>query len=174
MKRVILAASLLCLSFAPAKAFLIDLEAGGYGAWWKPQDLDEGYGGGAVVRGQVIGVLGVDVRAGYFSFSDPSVDMIPIEAALMLRFPIPIVSLFAGLGAGYYQFSGEDGFELKNEQGWFGNAGVEISLSDWRVFLEWRYQLLDAEVDSAGGGFAAGDEIDFSGSGFTLGLTYRF
>ena len=162
------------LSFLPAHAQMLGLEIGGYGSWLKPKDLDEGYGGGVVVRGQLLEFLGADARAGYFSFSDPDVDMVPLEASLMLRLPLPVISFFAGVGGGYYQFSGEKGFDLGDEAGAFGNVGVEGTLGDWKLFFEWRYQVLEPSVDRAGGGFAKNEEIDFSGYGFSLGLLYRF
>ncbi|MFP4351976.1 MAG: hypothetical protein ACLFRP_08235 [Puniceicoccaceae bacterium] len=175
MKKVVLASLLLSLfSFVSARSQVLGLEIGGYGSWLKPEDLDKGYGGGVVARGQLLEFLGVDARAGYFSFSDPDVDMVPVEASLMLRLPLPVVSLFAGAGGGYYQFSGEKGFDLGDEAGAFGNLGVEGTLGDWKLFFEWRYQLLEPTVDSAGGGFAKGEEIDFSGYGFSLGVLYRF
>lgn len=175
MKKALSFSLLLSLmSFAPAQAQMLGLEVGGYGSWLKPQDLDEGYGGGAVVRGQFLEFLGADVRAGYFSFSDPDVDMVPVEASLMFRLPLPVISFFAGVGGGYYQFSGERGFDLGDEAGAFGNVGVEGTLGDWKLFFEWRYQVLEPSVDSGGRGFAKGDEIDFSGYGFSLGLLYRF
>ena len=173
MKRL-LALFALALTALPAQAQLAGLDAGVYGSWWKPEDLDKGYGGGAVVRGQLLEFLGFDARAGYFSFGDPDVDMVPVEIAAMLRFPLPVISFFGGVGGGYYTFSGEDGFSLDDETGAFANLGVEGALGDWLVFVEWRYQILKADVDQAGGGFAEGDEIDFGGSGFSLGLTYRF
>jgi len=173
MKKFIPLLLLSLLSFLPFRA-VAGLEFGGYGSWWKPSDLDKGYGGGVVARGQLLGVLGADGRIGYFTFSDPDVDMIPAEASLMLRFPLPIIKFFAGAGAGYYQFSGEKGFSLDDEVGYFGSAGVEFVLGDWLVFLEWRYNFLEPEVDEAGDGFSSGEKIDFSGNAFSLGVTYSF
>ncbi len=169
---LLLLASFAFLPFR-ASAFA-GLELGGYGSWWKPSDLKEGHGGGVVARGQLLGFLGGDARIGYFSFSDPDVDMIPAEAALMLRFPLPVIKFFAGAGGGYYQFSGEKGFSLDDEAGYFGSAGIEAALGDWLLFFEWRYNFLEPKVDSAGGGYAEGDKIDFSGSSFSLGVTYAF
>jgi|GEM_PF-5345637 len=174
MKKVVLLLALFSISLVPAKAQLLGVEVGGYGSWLKPADLEQGYGGGAVVRGQVLGFLGVDFRVGYYSFSDPSVDMVPIEGSFMFRLPLPVISFFAGLGGGYYQFSGEDGFSLGAQEGYFANVGVEATLGDWRTFFEWRYQVLEPEVDTAGGGYSKGEEIDFSGYGFSLGVTYMF
>lgn len=174
MKKILLLAALVSFAVLPLRAQVLGLEVGGYGSWWRPADLDKGYGGGAVVRGQFLEFLGVDVRAGYFSFSDPDVDMVPVEAGLMLRVPIPVVSLFAGVGGGYYQFSGEKGFSLDNETGYFGNAGAEVTLGDWRFFLEWRYNVLEPEISKSGAGLVEGKKLDFSGNSFNLGATYKF
>jgi len=174
MKKLLLTVAFISVGLLSAKAQLAGLEFGGYGSYWKPKDLDKGYGGGAVVRAQLFGFLGADARVGYFQFDNPTVDMIPIEATALLRFPFPLVSPFAGIGAGYYQFSGEKGFSLDDEAGWFGTAGLDVTLGDLRVFFEWRYQFLEATVGSGGGGFSKGSEIDFSGNGFNLGVTWFF
>lgn len=174
MKKVLLSLGLLSLLLVPAKAQVLGLEAGVYGSYWKPKDLDKGYGGGIVARGQILGFFGMDGRVGYFKFDNPSVDMIPLEATAMFRFPFPILSPFVGLGAGYYQFSGEKGFSLDDQVGYFGTAGVDITLGDLRVFLEWRYQELKPEIGKTGGGYVKGQDLDFSGNGFTLGVTYFF
>ncbi len=174
MKKILIVLGLLSIFVVPARAQLLGLEAGGYGSYWKPKDLDKGYGGGAILRGQIFEFFGVDVRAGYFSFDDPSVNMVPVEASAVFRFPFPLISPFAGAGAGYYQFSGEDGFSLDDETGAFVSAGLDATLGDLRLFFEWRYNFMKAEVDKAGGGYNKGDEIDFSGNGFSLGVTWFF
>tara|TARA_R100000027_G_scaffold67619_1_gene67226 strand:+ start:12919 stop:13443 length:525 start_codon:yes stop_codon:yes gene_type:complete len=174
MKKFLFLFGLLLASLVSSHAQVLGLEAGAYGSYLKPKDLDKGYGGGVILRGQFLGFLGADARVGYFTFSDPSVDMIPMEVSLMFRVPIPIVSFFAGVGGGYYQFSGEKGFSLDDEAGYFGTAGIEATLGDMRLFFEWRYQSLEAEVNKSGGGYVKGQDIDFSGNGFTLGVTYFF
>ncbi|MBC2600927.1 hypothetical protein [Puniceicoccus vermicola] len=174
MKKVLLVLGFLSICLVPAKAQLLGLEAGAYGSYWKPKDLDEGHGGGIVARGQIFGFFGLDGRVGYFKFDDPSVDMVPMEVTAMLRFPFPLVSPFVGIGGGYYQFSGEKGFSLDDSTGYFGAAGLDVTLGDLRVFFEWRYQSLEAEVDKTGGGYVRGQDLDFSGNGFTLGVTYFF
>jgi len=174
MKKLIIALVFVSVGLVSAKAQFIGLEFGGYGAYWKPSDLDKGYGGGAVVRAQLIEFLGVDARVGYFSFDDPTVDMVPMEVAALLRFPFPLVSPYAGVGGGYYQFSGEKGFSLGDETGWFGTAGLDLTLGDLRVFLEWRYQFLKATVEDSVGNLVNGDDLDFGGNGFSLGVTWFF
>jgi len=155
-------------------AQFIGLSAGGYGSYLKPADLDRGTGYGAVVRGQLIEFLGYDVRGGYYSFKNPSVNMVPVEGTLIFRVPLPFSALFVGGGAGYYMFSGEKGFSLDNDWGYFPVAGAEVHLGPILVFLEWKYLFLDPKISQGGAGFAQGDNLDFSGSGFTLGVTFRF
>jgi len=174
MKRLLLLLGFIAVGLSSANAQFIGLEVGAYGSYWKPKDLDKGYGGGVVARGQLFEFFGIDGRVGYFSFDDPSVEMIPVEVTALLRFPFPLISPFAGVGGGYYQFSGEKGFSLDDETGWFGTAGVDLTLGDLRVFLEWRYQFLEATVKDSVGGLANGSELDFSGNGFNLGVTWFF
>lgn len=157
-----------------SQAQFIGLEAGGYGSYLKPADLDRGTGYGAVVRGQLIEFLGYDVRAGYFSFKNPSVNMVPIEGTVIFRVPLPFSALFVGGGAGYYTFSGERGFSLDNDWGYYPVAGAEVHLGPVLVFFEWKYLFLQPEISRGGGGFAQGDKLDFNGSGFTIGVTLRF
>ena len=128
------------------------IELGAYGSSLKSNDLGQGYGGGAKMELRLIDWLSVDGRAGYIRFADTQVNMVPLEAAGLLNFPMlgDHIVPYVGAGAGYYLFDATDA-DLENKVGFFPLAGLEIGL--WRVSLlaEARWLFLQTDVASAKG-----------------------
>jgi hypothetical protein len=151
------------------------IDLGAYGSSLKSKDLGQGYGGGAKLGLRPVDWLSVDGRASYIRFADTSVNMVPLEAAGLLKFPmlgehfVPYV----GAGAGYYLFQATDA-DLENKVGFFPLAGLEIGL--WRVSLlaEARWLFLQTDVKSAQNELRNLREADVDGLGINVGVLFRF
>ncbi|HNY77586.1 MAG: outer membrane beta-barrel protein [Sedimentisphaerales bacterium] len=150
------------------------LECGVFGAYLDSDDLGEGYGGGAKVELNPIDILSIDARASWIHFDDTNVDMIPLEAAALLNFPILFEHIvpYIGAGAGYYFFDADDA-DLDDEVGFFPLAGLEIGFHKVSILAEVRWLFLEADVDSAEDELENITEADVDGLGINVGLLFR-
>jgi len=151
------------------------IELGAFGSSLKSDDLGQGYGGGAKLELNPIDWLSVDGRASYIRFADTKVNMVPLEAAGLLNFPMAGERIvpYVGAGAGYYLFDAQDA-DLENKVGFFPLAGLEIGL--WRVSLlaEARWLFLQTDVENAKGELKNLRAADVDGLGINLGVLFRF
>ena len=151
------------------------IELAGFGSSLNSDDLGQGYGGGAKLELNPIDWISIDGRAGYIRFADTKVNMVPLEAAGLLNFPMAGERIvpYVGAGAGYYLFEADDA-DLDNKVGFFPLAGLEIGL--WRVsFLaEARWLFLQTDVESARGELRNLREAEVDGLGINLGVLFRF
>jgi opacity protein-like surface antigen len=151
------------------------IELGAFGSSLKSEDLGRGYGGGAKLELNPIDRLSLDGRVSYIRFADTKVNMVPLEAAALLNFPMAGERIvpYVGAGAGYYLFEADDA-DLDNKVGFFPLAGLEIGL--WRVSLlaEARWLFLQTDVESAKGELRNLREADVDGLGINLGVLFRF
>lgn len=151
------------------------LECGLFGSYLDSDDLGKGYGGGAKVEFNPIDVVSVDARASYIRFDDTRIDMIPLEAAALLNFPILFEHIvpYLGAGVGYYVFEGS-GADLDNEVGYFPLAGLEIGLHTLSLLAEARWLFLETDVEDGKGRLEHATKADVDGLGVNLGLLFRF
>ena len=151
------------------------IELGAFGSSLDSDDLGQGYGGGAKLEFNLIDWLSVDGRASYLRFADTKVNMVPLEAAALLNFPMAGERIvpYIGAGAGYYLFEAQDA-DLDNKVGFFPLAGLEIGL--WRISFvaEARWLFLQTDVESARGELRNLLEADVDGLGVNLGVLFRF
>jgi len=151
------------------------IDVGAYGSSLKSNDLGQGYGGGAKLGLRPVDWLSLDGRASYIRFADTQVNMIPLEAAGLLKFPMfgEFFVPYVGAGAGYYLFEATDA-DLQDKVGFFPLAGLEIGL--WRVSLlaEARWLFLQTDVESAKGELKNLREADIDGLGINVGVLFRF
>ena len=151
------------------------IELGAFGSSLKSDDLGQGYGGGAKLELNPIDWLSLDGRASYIRFADTQVNMVPLEAAGLLNFPMAGERIvpYVGAGVGYYFFEADDA-DLDNQVGFFPLAGLEIGL--WRVSLlaEARWLFLQTDVESAKGELRNLREADVDGLGINVGVLLRF
>lgn len=145
------------------------IESGVFASSVDADDLGEGYGGGAKLELNPIDPISVDARASWIRFDDPDIDMVPLEVAGLLNFPILFEHIvpYVGVGAGYYMFDGDD-VDLDDETGYFPLAGLEIGLHSISVMAEVRYLFL--ETDVAG----TSSSVDLDGPAANVGLVFRF
>jgi hypothetical protein len=151
------------------------VEFGAFGSSLDSDDLGDGYGGGAKLELNPIDPISVDARASWIHFDDVDVDMVPLEAAGLVNFPMFFehVVPYVGVGAGYYLFDGDEA-DLDDEVGFFPLAGLEIGLHSVSVLVEARWLFLETDVDSAEAELRNLLEADVDGLGVNAGLLFRF
>jgi opacity protein-like surface antigen len=151
------------------------VEFGAFGASLDSDDLGDGYGGGVKLELNPIDMISIDARASWIQFDDTDIDMVPLEAAGLLNFPMfwEHIVPYVGAGVGYYMFDGS-GADLDDEVGFFPLAGLEIGLHSVSVLAEARWLLLETDVAGAKNELRNLTEADVDGFGVNLGLLFRF
>jgi hypothetical protein len=151
------------------------IEMGVFGSSLDSDDLGQGYGGGAKLELNPIDWVSVDARASWINFSDTDVDMIPLEVAGLVNFPLLFERIvpYVGVGAGYYMFDGS-GADLADEVGYFPVAGLEIGFHRLSLLAEARYLFLETDAANGRGPLAGAAKADVDGLGVNLGLLFRF
>lgn len=150
------------------------VEVAAFGTYLDSDDLGDGYGGGAKVELNPIDMISIDARASYVRFDDASVNMVPLEAAALLNFPILFERIvpYIGVGVGYYIFDAS-GADLDDEVGFFPLAGLEIGFHKLSLMAEARWLFLETDVDSARGELENITKADVDGLGINIGLLFR-
>lgn len=180
MKRLMMMLAIIGLCMPSAWASGI----GAYGAYWKTKGGDDafdddGFGGGAKVKIDLVPQLSLEIRGTYFSLEPKEGDggkleVIPVEAGLTLNLPNSSkLTPYLGGGAGYFFMNAKNGGEstsLKNVVGGYGIVGVEIELAEgFCLFAEGKYTVVSAqskEDDSP--------KIKLDGFGADAGLMLKF
>lgn len=162
---------------------------GVYGSYWKPEDMDNGWGLGAKVQVEVVPSIFLEARGGYFheievedaEEDDPKLSIVPLEAAGLLKFPVDQLTPYVGGGVGYYMFDVVDepagiSIDVENKVGFFAVAGLELALGEnISLFGEGKYTWLDeVEIEAETAGFKVTDEGDLSGFGANVGLLLKW
>lgn len=158
MKRLCVAGLMVVLAVQTASAF----DFGLHGSWWDPSDADEAFGPGLRMLADTVPV---EFRASYYGDVDvkggPSLDIIPIEAGLVLGLDrIEALDLALGGGVSYHILDADHG-DVDNEFGWYGTFHVEIPLEGTlSIFAELMYR-----------GVEVGDvNADLDGSVINVGI----
>ncbi|MHC4205409.1 MAG: outer membrane beta-barrel protein [Planctomycetota bacterium] len=151
------------------------IELGAFGTYLDTDDLGDGYGAGAKLELQAVDWMSVDARASYINFSNPEVDLYPLEIAALLNIPLANEQIvpYAGIGAGYYIFDAS-GFEMDDEVGFFPLIGMEFGAWNLSFMLEARWLFLESDLDKAVDQFGDASEADLDGLGINFGLLFRF
>lgn len=131
---VILAAALVMAAAPAARAI------GGYAIYWNPKNSNRD-GGGAGLRfdSSLTPLLGADARVSYVSFADADFAIVPLEATVMVK----LRTLYAGVGYGYYFFSGDNAAD--DSSGWYLLGGLSLLPGPVNVFGEVKWQQLDPD-----------------------------
>ncbi|MGF1530063.1 MAG: hypothetical protein ACFCU4_01745 [Puniceicoccaceae bacterium] len=161
----LVAALIFCPSALSASVFAAQF--GGFYSVLDGKDSGVGHGGGVIFRSQIVGILGADARIGYLDFERDGFSMIPLEAAIIARAPVPFLAVYGGLGGGVY-FINADRNDYENQTGFFPVLGAEFKVSELVLFAEGRYLFLKADRKSGIG------QDDLTGPGFNLGLSFHF
>jgi len=151
------------------------VEFGAFAASLDSDDLGDGYGGGAKLELNPIDMVSIDARASWIQFDDTDIDMVPLEAAALLNFPMfwEHIVPYIGAGVGYYLFDGS-GADLDDEVGFFPLAGLEVGLHSVSFLAEARWLFLESDVAGAKGELRNLTEADIDGFGVNLGVLFRF
>jgi hypothetical protein len=111
-----------------------------FGAYWNPaKSSDNGYGAGLKFDSSFTPLLGMDTRVSYITFSDANVNITPVEATATVKFG----TLYAGVGLGYYFFSGDN--NVDDDWGWYALAGINVLPGPIGVFGEFKWQFLEPD-----------------------------
>lgn len=150
------------------KAEMLGSELGAFYSYVDSEDLGIGHGLGAKLKLNVMEILSIEGRASYMEFEDNDIEMIPLEAAAMFVLPLGNFRPYAGLGAGYYIFSG-NGWDLSDEIGYFPMVGLQLNIgSDLGLFAEGRWVFLESDIENSP------NEVDVSGLGVNIGISLLF
>lgn len=158
----VIVALALVVSFAP-KAHSI----GAFLSYWNGSDTDNGYGAGLSHQIKLVPLISGEVRASWLSHSDGGFDMnlYPLEGLVRAKLGL----FYAGLGGGYYIFSGKDGVELDNDWGAFGVAGLELTVAGIGVFGELKYTWIETKMTAP-----TESDVDASGIGVNVGVVFNW
>jgi hypothetical protein len=163
-----------------------------YGAFTKPQDADNSWGGGIKER---FGFF--ELRATYFqgiterpsdfpcppfcSSRKPKIQYVPLEAGLVYKFrQDPTIQPYIGAGGGYYflrRTSSTFG-KVNDEAGFYGVVGTDINFSR-RVglMIEGNWRHLRATVKDSSSDVPTlreGVKLQLGGPGINAGLVWHF
>ncbi|MDH4036508.1 MAG: hypothetical protein OEX18_01135 [Candidatus Krumholzibacteria bacterium] len=113
---------------------------GVYAAYWNPKDSSkDGFGAGLKFDSSFTPIISMDTRVSYINFSDSDFNITPIEATAKVK----LGTLYAGLGLGYYFFSGDA--DIKDDWGWYALAGLNVLPGPIGVFGEFKWQFLEPD-----------------------------
>jgi hypothetical protein len=169
MKKLLALAAVLALMAGSARA---DLRV--FGSYWDAGDLNEGYGGGAGMRFELLPFLGLELRGSYLDLSDVEMSLIPLEGAVILQLPGHAIVPYVGAGAGYYMFDA-DKVDPDDDIGLFALAGLEVGAAKGiRFFAEARWVALETSIEGASDVLESlgEDEVSVDGLGVNAGLVW--
>ena len=153
------------LAFSCIGTFAHDANAiGVYGIWSMPNETDEdGWGIGLKEKRTLSPLIALDGRVSYIKFSTPDAGIVPIEFTACLKLGM----LYGGIGAGYYIFTGDNA--LEDTVSWYVLAGIELLPGPVSFFGEVKWQMLEPDLDTPGGGSFEFDALVLH-AGVTLGI----
>jgi hypothetical protein len=146
-------------------ATLIDGEEGGWS-----------HGGGLRLDQELFRYADIGGRVSYMRSDCHKVYFVPLELTADLKYPLfnDRFVPYGGIGVGYNIYtSGE--VSLQNSVSVFPLGGLKYYLGEekrWALFVEARYQFLNANIES--GGPPGKTEAHFNGPGGIFGISYRF
>ena len=140
---------------------------GAFLSYWNGADTDNGYGVGLKHQIKIIPLISGEVRASWLSFSDddPGMNVYPLEGLAKVNLGM----FYAGLGAGYYIFSGSDDVKWDNAWGIFGVGGLEITVAKIGVFGELKYTWVETKITEP-----ISKDVDGSGVGLNAGVVFNW
>jgi opacity protein-like surface antigen len=198
MRKVLAVLSAFALATTVASASGI----GFFGSYWDAGDFGDGYGGGVKFKANVAGMIGLELRASYLPSFDPpdetsdgatwqfqDAKVIPVEADIVLQFPLDVLTIYGGGGVGYYYIpefeskvvsgsSLEPDIDPNDVFGGFAVGGVEFALGEnLAIFMEAVYRWVEIDkvtVDDEEIDLSGGDTLDLSGVGVNGGVMLTF
>jgi hypothetical protein len=167
MKRIGIAAlvALLGLAALTPSAHAVGVMA----SWWQiDEENHDGFGGGLRSKVMFMPMVGMDTRASWIKFSDPDMNVFPIEATGILQLGM----VYGGIGAGYYVFDGDE-VDLDNNFGWYLVGGIEVAVGKFGVFGELKWTKLETDIENIDPDL--GDvptSLEADGIGFNIGVNF--
>lgn len=198
-----------------AKAQDFSSPGGGFGfgaQYWHLDEMsdlwDSGgmWGGALTIRIRPMKYIGIDLRGGYMMtqrddgtfcdryIRDNTLWCVPLEAGLVVMYPIAdVLLLYGGGGPGFYIYGEsadvlerrgrrnvyvKENFDCENDVGWYAVAGVNFRLGQGvSLFVEGRYtdtELSFKDLEKYTDGDTSYGPDDCSGFGVQLGLMFGF
>ena len=156
------------------------------GSYWSPKGFQDttGFGGKLLLGGKS---FGLELRASYFDslkendgLGNNDLQVIPLEAGLVLRAGEQELVPYLGAGAGYYILNGNSSgggqYSVDDEVGWYAIGGLEFSIGkSTAVFGEALYRSVTgtAHADNLGD-VHSNVNIDLSGLVVNFGFAIKF
>ena len=155
------------------------------GSYWSPKGFESnlGFGGKLVLGGPS---FGLEVRGTFFEklkendgIANLDLQVIPLEAGLVLRAAQANVTPYIGGGAGYYFLDGKSNgglFSVDDEVGWYATGGLELSLGkNMGIFGEALYRKVSGTAHGDNLNHVQSDvNIDLSGLVVNVGFAIHF
>jgi hypothetical protein len=162
----------LIVAAAPASGFELGLMT----TWLKGGNGGLAYGGNLIGKQEIWRYADISGRVGYEKSDCFRVTSVPLEFTATLKYPLLDDRLvpYAGMGVGYYIWTG-GAIALENSWSWYPVAGISYYLGKerkWSIFMEGRYEYMDAKILS--GGPPGQSEASFMRWGGGFGVSYHF
>jgi hypothetical protein len=178
MKKIACLVGLAALAAATVRA---DSDWGVGLSYWNPADGKGSAGPLAKISIEMIPSLQLEIRAAYHDnlLGDGSPDklnVVPLEAGLTLKAPVGgRVNFYGGAGPGFYFFDGAG--HSTDKIGFYGVAGVELTIAENKAFYGATHTCLFAEVmyrDVKGDVLDDGRSLNLAGPVGTVGLSLHW
>jgi hypothetical protein len=188
--RLFFALAFLALAAGPACLHASDFAV--YGAYTKPQDADNSWGGGVKLTFGYFEIRstyfkGINERPSDFpcpplcSSSKPRIQYVPLEAGLVYKFKQdPTLQPYLGAGGGYYflRRTGSGFGRVNDEAGFYGVVGTDINFSrGFGLMVEANYRRVRATVKDNSSDVPVlheGVRLQLGGPGVNAGLVWHF
>jgi hypothetical protein len=134
------------------------------------------YGGSLVAKQDIWRYAEISGRVGYSKSDCHMVKSVPLEFTAEMKYPLFNDRLvpYAGMGIGYHIWTGGL-VDLENSIAWYPLGGINWYFDKkkkWALFIEGRYEFMDANIIS--GGPPGMTQASFTRWGGGFGISYRF
>jgi len=167
MKKIMIL--VLCLTMTSAA--WAGLESSIFASYLDSDQLGNGWGAGLKTELNIWKWLGFDTRLSYLKFDDTfNVDMIPLEAALVLNIPLADQRFnpYGGIGVGYYFMSGSS-WDFQDEVGYFPFLGIKAGAKAISFMGEVRWLGLKTSYNNG-----TSNDVEVDALGVNLGMVIRW
>ncbi|MFC1765058.1 outer membrane beta-barrel protein [Planctomycetota bacterium] len=167
MKKIVIL--VLCLSMTSAA--WAGLESSIFASYMDSKDIGNGWGLGLKTELNLWKWLGIDTRVSYLKFDDVfNIDMIPLEAALVLNIPLADQRFnpYGGIGIGYYFMNGNR-WDFQDEIGYFPFLGIKAGAKSVSFMGEVRWLGLESSYNNS-----TNSDVKVDSLGVNLGLVIRW
>jgi len=172
-KRMLIGLFALALFSVPATAGSF----GAYGSYWNSEEADKSWGGGARIGFSFVKHLELEFHGTYFPNFDTKlflqnvgIKATPVDGGLRLNLlPSAIVNPYVGAGVSHYFLDSDQG-EIDDQNGWYGEGGLDFGEKNTRAFAEAMWRKLDTDISLG----VFDSHTRFDGISFNAGVLWRW